>query len=141
MSQSPENNERLLGLDYGLVNTGVAICENGIVSPLRIINSKNFNFLHSEIATLIVKNKINKIIIGLPLSISGSENPQSLKVRQFVNNLKKFIKIPIIYMNEFGSTQEFLSNGFISKLSRKKKKMNDHYSAALILEYYLESQN
>lgn len=139
MSQSPNNNEKILGLDYGLTNTGVAICEGSIVSPLKIINSKNFVHLQTEISNLILKNKINKIVVGLPLSVNGTENPQSLKVRQFVNNLKKYVKLPIVFVNEYGSTQEFLSNGIISGISRKKAKNNDHYSAAMILEFYLES--
>ena len=88
MSQSQNNNERLLGLDYGLSHTGVAICESGIASPIKIINSKNFNHLQSEISALIVKNKINKVVVGLPLSATGHENDQSLIVRRFVNNLK-----------------------------------------------------
>ena len=133
------NKDKILGIDYGLVNTGLAICDVSIVSPLKIVNSKNFNHLQTEISSIITKSRINKIVIGLPLSIDGAENPQSLKVRQFVNNLKKYVKIPIIFVNEFGSTQEFLSNGVISKISRKKTKNNDHYSAAIILEYYLES--
>jgi putative Holliday junction resolvase len=141
MSQSQNNNERLLGLDYGLSHTGVAICESGIASPIKIINSKNFNHLQSEISALIVKNKINKVVVGLPLSATGHENDQSLIVRRFVNNLKKYVKIPIVYVNEYGSTQEFLSNGIVSSISRKKKKNNDAYSASIILEYYLESLN
>lgn len=141
MSPLTKNNENLLGIDYGLVNTGVAICDGGVVSPLKIINSKNFNHLQTELATLILRNKINKVIIGLPLSASGSENPQSLKVRQFANNLKKYIKVPIVFVNEYGSTQEFLSNGVVTQISRKKAKNNDHYSAAIILEYYLETLN
>lgn len=141
MSQLQNNKDTLLGLDYGLVNTGIAICESGVVSPLSIINSKNFNHLMTSISTLVIKYKVNKIVIGLPLSASGAENPQTLKVRQFVNNLKKYIKIPIIYVNEYGSTQEFLSNGVMANISRKKVKQNDKYSAALILEYYLEGLN
>jgi putative Holliday junction resolvase len=141
MSQLQNNNENILGIDYGLVNTGLAISENGIVSPLSIVNSKNFNHLQSSISTIVLKYKINKIVVGLPLSASGLENPQSLKVRQFVNNLKKYIKIPIIYINEYGSTQEFLSNGVISNISRRKVKNNDKYSAAIIIQYYLETLN
>jgi putative transcription antitermination factor YqgF len=80
-------------------------------------------------------------VVGLPLSANGTENPQTLKVRQFVNNLKQYIKISIVFVNEYGSTQEFLSNGVVSNASRKKIKNNDKYSAALIIEYYLESLN
>lgn len=141
MYHSQGSKENILGIDYGLVNTGLAISEGGIVSPLKIVNSKNFAHLQTEISSVVVKNKITKIIIGLPVSANGSENPQSLKVRQFANNLKKYIKVPMEFMNEYGSTQEFLSNGIISNISRQRAKKNDHHSAAIILEFYLESLN
>lgn len=140
MSQSLKNNISLLAIDYGLTNTGVAICIDNVVSPLKIVNSKNFNHLQAELSQLIYKNKIQKLIVGLPLSADGTENKQSLIVRQTVNSLKKYIKIPIIYINEFGTTGDTLSNGFISKISRRaRSKINDSHSAALILETYLES--
>jgi putative Holliday junction resolvase len=141
MSRLPNNNDNILGIDYGLVNTGIAICDSGVVSPLTIVNSKNFNHLQSTLSSMVVKYKVNKIVIGLPLSADNSENPQTLKVRQFVNNLKKYIKIPIFYVNEYGSTQEFLSNGVVNSISRKRAKNNDKYSAALIIEYFLENNS
>lgn len=139
MFQSPNNKEIILGIDYGLVNTGLAVSESGIISPLKIVNSKNFNHLQTEISSVVVKHRINKIVIGLPLSADGSENPQTLKVRQFANNLKKYIKIPLVFVNEYGSTGEFLSNGILTNISRKRAKNNDHYSAGIILEFYNET--
>lgn len=142
MSPSRETKETILGIDYGLTNTGLALSIDGIVSPLKIVNSKNFNFFQSEIASLITKYKIKKIIIGIPLSYDGKDNKQSLIVRQTVNNLKKYIKVPFIYVNEYGSTQSFLANGIMSSISKKtRNKVNDHYSAAIILESYFENLN
>ena len=142
MSPSRETKETILGIDYGLTNTGLALSIDGIVSPLKIVNSKNFNFFQSEIASLITKYKIKKIVIGIPLSYDGKDNKQSLIVRQTVNNLKKYIKVPFIYVNEYGSTQSFLANGIMSNISKKtRNKVNDHYSAAIILESYFENLN
>lgn len=140
MSQSQDNKEVILGIDYGLTNTGIAMSIDGVVSPLKIINSKNFNHFQSELAKLILQYRAKKIVIGLPLSHDGKENKQSIIVRQVVNNLKKYIKTPFIYINEYGTTQSFLSNGFISGVSRKaRNKQNDSHSAALILENYFDS--
>jgi putative Holliday junction resolvase len=142
MSPSPKNNEVLLGVDYGLTNTGLALSIDGIVSPLKIVNSKNFNHFQAELSNLIFKNRVSKLIIGIPLSHDGKENKQSIVVRQVVNNLKKYIKIPIIYINEYGTTQNSLSNGIVTNVSKKtRNKESDHYSAALILETYLDSLN
>jgi putative Holliday junction resolvase len=142
MSLSHDNKETIIGLDYGLTNTGVALSIDGVVSPLKIINSKNFNHFQSELSKLILNYRAKKIIVGLPLSHDGKENKQSIIVRQVINNLKKYIKIPFIYVNEYGTTQSFLSNGIISQASRKvRNKQNDSHSAALIIENYFDSLN
>jgi putative transcription antitermination factor YqgF len=142
MSPSRETKETILGIDYGLTNTGLALSIDGVVSPLKIINSKNFTYFQSEISSLIIKYRIKKIIVGIPLSYDGKDNKQSLIVRQTVNNLKKYIKVPFIYISEYGSTQSFLANGIMSNISKKtRNKANDHYSAAIILENYFENLN
>jgi|APGre2960657404_1045060.scaffolds.fasta_scaffold34554_1 putative Holliday junction resolvase len=140
MSPSRETKETILGIDYGLTNTGLALSIDGVVSPLKIVNSKNFAYFQSEISSLIIKYRIKKIVIGIPLSYDGKDNQQSLIVRQTVNNLKKYIKVPFIYISEYGSTQSFLANGIVSNISKKtRNKANDHYSAAIILENYFEN--
>ena len=113
MSQSRETKEAILGIDYGLTNTGLALAIDGVVSPFRIVNSKNFNYFQSEISTLITKYRVKKIVIGIPLSYDGKDNKQSIIVRQVVSNISK----------------------------KTRNKVNDHYSAAIILESYFENLN
>lgn len=136
MSKKPEV---FLGIDLGLVHTGLALSKEGITSPYKTINSKNFNHLMSEIHSVIVKENITKIIVGIPLSHDGKENKQSLEVRKIVNNLKKYIKVPIEYYNEYGTTYSHthLSSGFHVGVATKKKEKIDQYSASSILESYL----
>lgn len=136
MSKKPEV---LLGIDLGLVHTGLALSKGGITSPYKTINSKNFNHLMSEIHSVIVKEGITNIIVGIPLSHDGKENKQSLEVRKIVNNLKKYIKVPIEYYNEYGTTfsHSHLSSGYHVGVATKKKEKIDQYSASSILESYL----
>jgi putative transcription antitermination factor YqgF len=85
---------------------------------------------------------IKLIVFGLPDSFDNKDTKQSIKVRQVVNNLKKYIKIPFDYISEYGTTSEALANGIISNMSRKNRnKRNDHYSANLILRTYLDSRS
>lgn len=137
---SQENN--LIGVDYGLTNSGIAVSIDGVVSPLTVIVSKNFEHFQRELETLVFKYKVKKIIFGLPLSADGSENKQSLLVRQAVNNLKKKIKTPILFVNEYASTTSYLSNGNRANLSRKTvQKRNDKEAAAIILRDYIDNLN
>ena len=142
MSQFLKNKKNILGVDYGDVNTGFAVSVDGVSSPLKIVNSKNFFHLLQEIQKVIQVYEIKMIVFGLPDSFDNKDTKQSIKVRQVVNNLKKYIKIPFDYISEYGTTSEALANGIISNMSRKNRnKRNDHYSANLILRTYLDSQS
>lgn len=141
MSQFLKSKKNILGVDYGDVNTGFAVSVEGICSPLKIINSKNFFHFLQEIQKVIQVYDIKLIVFGLPDSFDYKDTNQSLKVRQVVNNLKKYIKIPFEFISEYGTTSEALANGIISSMSRKNRnKRNDHYSANLILRTFLDSQ-
>ena len=141
MSQFLKNKFNVLGVDYGDTNTGFAVSVDGVSSPLKIVNSKNFFHFLQEIQKVIEEYNIKLVVFGLPDSYDQKDTKQSIKVRQVVNNLKKYIKIPFEYISEYGTTSEVLANGIISNMSRKNRnKKNDHYSANLILMNYLESR-
>lgn len=141
MSQYLKNKFNVLGVDYGDTNTGFAVSVDGVSSPLKIVNSKNFFHFLQEIQKVIEEYNIKLIVFGLPDSYDQKDTKQSIKVRQVVNNLKKYIKIPFEYISEYGTTSEVLANGIVSNMSRKSRnKKNDHYSANLILMNYLESK-
>jgi len=141
MSQYLKNKFNILGVDYGEVNTGFAVSVDGISSPLKIVSSKNFFHFLQELQRVIQDYNIKLIVFGLPDSYENKDTKQSIKVRQVVNNLKKYIKIPFEYVSEYGTTSEALANGIISSMSRKSRnKKNDHYSANIILMNYLENK-
>jgi putative holliday junction resolvase len=132
--------EVLLGVDYGEVNTGLAFGRAGSVSPLKVVNSKNTPHLISEIGKVVISTKVSKIIVGLPTTLDGKETAQSLKVRQFTNLLKAKLKKPIEYVSEFATTSESIQGAIRSGISKKRRKTNDHLSAALILKRYYNEQ-
>jgi len=141
MSQYLKNSFNILGVDYGEVNTGFAVSVDGVSAPLKIINSKNFFHLLQEMQLVIEEYDIKLIVFGLPDSYDNKDTKQSIKVRQVVNNLKKYIKIPFEYISEYGTTSEVLANGIVTNMSRKNRnKRSDHYSANLILLNYLEKK-
>ena len=142
MYRSSENRENILGVDYGDVNTGLAIATDGVSVPLKVVKSLNIPYLIQEINRVVVEYKIKLMVFGLPLDHNGQDTKQSIKVRQVVNQIKKYIKVPINYVSEFGTTKEALSSGFLSQASRKSKsRNNDTRSACMILDRYLESED
>ncbi len=132
--------EILLGIDYGDTNTGLAFGRAGAVSPLTVLNSKDEGQLLAQISRFISENKVNKVIMGLPLTLNGKETNQSLKVRRFTKILKIKLKRPVEFISEFGTTQESIQRAIKSGVSRKRRQTNDHLSAALILKRYYAEQ-
>lgn len=130
--------EILLGIDYGETNIGLAFARNGLVAPLRIVQAKHKDTAVHEIANACHQNKCTKVIIGLPLTENKKETAESIKVRQFTKLLKVYIKIPIIFEDEFLSSAEALQETLTNGLSKKRRRSIDHYSAALILKRYME---
>ena len=82
------------------------------------------------------------LIVGLPLNMDGTEQPVSKHVRQLVDWLKTWIKIPVYLQDERLTTHEAKAQLGIKKGAdtQKNKGMIDSYAAVLILESWFLSQ-
>lgn len=83
--------------------------------------------------------KIDGVVIGLPLNMDGTAGPQAKAVKKFARQLKKQIKIPVHFQDERLSSfaaEEKLKEIEISK--KAKKERLDALAAAGILEAFLE---
>jgi len=87
----------------------------------------------NKIISLAKKEKVGKIVIGLPIGFSGRESAQALKTRKFAEEVKKKVKLPIEFENEILTTK-------IASVSSAKDKV-DAASAAIILQSYLDKQS
>lgn len=138
---SQNNSELILGIDYGETNTGLAFGRAELASPLEVLNSKDEHILVTKINKIIAQNKIDKVVIGLPLNVDGKETKQSLKVRQFAKALKVLVKKPVEFVTEYGTTKDSIENAIKAGISQKRRKTNDHFSAALILKRYFAEKS
>ncbi|MBN1365371.1 MAG: Holliday junction resolvase RuvX [Syntrophaceae bacterium] len=133
---------RILGLDYGEKRIGVAVCDElGLTAqglPTIIRKNKKHD---SDILDNLVRNyKVDKIVIGYPLKMDGSEGVQCEKVNRFSVLLEKTFNLPVIKWPETLSTkeaEEILINSGIQW--KKRKKMVDKLAACIILQDYLDS--
>ena len=97
-----DNNSRLLGIDPGKKNIGIAICdENKVVAtPLKVLQKSKFEVLIEQINQIIKENNIKGIIIGNPINMDGTSGKSSQSVSDFAKNLSKNITIPITMWDE-----------------------------------------
>jgi putative Holliday junction resolvase len=115
----------ILAIDFGTKNIGLAWCDTMIGAPLPFGIAKNIE----EVTKVVTEEKIDKVIIGLPLGIDGKENKNTERVRKFAEELKNKISAPIEFMDErFSSHAADRMSGGVSR---------DEKSAMIILEDYL----
>ncbi|MFM6972394.1 MAG: Holliday junction resolvase RuvX, partial [Alphaproteobacteria bacterium] len=85
---------RILGLDLGSKNIGLAICEDtqNIATPKKILRRKNNNYDFAILLSIIQENHLVAIIFGLPLKMDGSENLMVDFVMKFMQNFDEFLQ-------------------------------------------------
>ncbi|PCH46423.1 MAG: Holliday junction resolvase RuvX [Pelagibacteraceae bacterium] len=132
-----DNNSRLLGIDPGKKNIGIAICdENKVVAtPLKIIKKNKFQILLKEIQEIIKENKIKGVVIGNPINMDGSFGKASQSATGFAKNLSISITIPIVLWDErLSSEGSFkITRDLGSNVTDRVKKL-DKNAAAFILQ-------
>jgi len=132
-----DNNSRLLGIDPGKKNIGIAICdENKVVAtPLKIIKKNKFQILLKEIQAIIKENDIKGIVIGNPINMDGSFGKASQSATGFAKNLSINITIPIVLWDErLSSEGSFkITRDLGSNVTDRVKKL-DKNAAAFILQ-------
>jgi putative Holliday junction resolvase len=132
---------RYLAIDCGNKRTGLAICDAAetIASPLTVIHDQKG--LLKKIADIIEVEKVEAIVLGLPLNMDDSQGPQAKLVLKFADQLKAHIDIPLHFQDErlstFGAEEKLAAADFTRG---KKKKRLDAVAAAQILEAFLEQK-
>ena len=83
---------RMMSIDYGDKRVGIALSDpmHTISYPLCVINQVNQNQLINDILKIINEKQVEKIIIGLPISMSGSYSSQTKKVILFKGIFESF---------------------------------------------------
>jgi putative holliday junction resolvase len=133
---------RILGLDYGEKRIGVALCDElGLTAqglPTLIRKTKKHDL---EILTTLIRSYgVEKIVIGYPLRLDGSEGIQCEKVKRYAALLDKTFCLPVIKWPETLSTKEAEDILMDSGMRwQKRKKTVDKLAACIILQNYLDS--
>ncbi len=133
---------RILGLDLGEKRIGLAISDPlGITAQgLETIQRTSKEEDIKKIKEIIGIYKVEKIIVGLPINMDGTQGKQAERVKKFANLLKKQAQIPIEFWDERLSTVE--SQKFFLQANirwEKAKHSVDRVAAQIILQGYLDS--
>ena len=125
---------RILALDYGSARCGCAISDptGTLATPLEAVADPGSPRGMDRIARIVEEQDAGTVLVGLPVSLSGTEGPQAEEVRDFVARLSERVTVPVKTWDERFTTK--LAQGTPGRSSE------DSRAAAHLLQGYLEAQ-
>lgn len=133
---------RLLGVDYGSVRVGLAVSdpERRIASPLDTYTRRDREQDGRYFAALVEAETIGRIVVGLPVHMSGQEGAKAQEARAFGDWLAKVTQLPVVFSDERYTTVEAEAHLQSAGLSRKQRKSRrDRVAAQILLQSYLDA--
>ena len=133
---------RILGIDYGDARIGLALSDPTatIAGRLGVQKSLSMRKDIDAIADIVASRLVEKIVLGLPLNMDGTEGDRACKTRAFGRNLQKVSNVDVVYVDERLSTIEAQEALIASGVPKKKHKgYIDETAAQIILQSYLDN--
>lgn len=130
---------RYLGIDYGHKKVGLAISDKAgsFAFPYQVLPNFSQDKLIENIKDIIVKEKIDKVVIGESLDLSGEANPIQTSILRFKEELEKESGLDVVFEREFFTTWE--AKRIIDE--EQNDKQTDARAAALILKSHLDKNS
>lgn len=134
---------RLIGLDHGTRRIGVAIgdTETGMAFAREAIHRRSLDHDLALVGELCTTEGVERVVIGLPLNMDGSEGPQAELVRAFGDRLAD-IGLAVDYEDERLSSWEAVERLTTSgKRPARRSGEVDSTAARVILQQYLDARH
>jgi len=133
---------RVLALDYGTRRVGVAVSDPlGISAQAHSVLDGADPGLMGNISRLAAELGAERIVVGLPLSLDGSEGPAAAAVRRFAAEVGAATGLPIELLDERFTTvsaDRVLVEAGLSE--RRRRGVRDRVAAAVLLQSYLDGE-
>ena len=99
---------RVFAIDYGDARTGIAISDimGMIVGQTTVIHSRNAQKTADEIARLVKEVSAERIVMGFPRNMDGSEGPRADKYREFAALVEQVTGMEVVLWDERRTTVE-----------------------------------
>jgi len=137
-----------MGLDVGDKTIGIALSDPLLITAqgLKTLQRTNIRKDTGELISIMDENQVNRIVIGMPKNLNGTNSIQTDKVYQFKEKLENKLRstgkkdIELVFWDERFSTVIAENVLIQADLSRQKRKqVIDKMAAMIILQSYLDS--
>jgi putative Holliday junction resolvase len=134
---------RILALDIGTLRIGVAISDpdGRIATPVETVAGQPPAKACARIAELARTLEATRIVVGLPVELSGREGQAVRRTRRFTTQLATVCALPVDEWDERLSSAQAERSLIASDVSRAgRKQVIDQVAAVLILQSWLDRQ-
>ena len=135
--------QRILAIDYGRVRLGLAVSDGlGLAShPLPALRRADPARDRSALRDVIESRSIERLVVGLPLNMDGSEGGMATEARRWATALAEALELPLTMEDERLSTDE--AESWLQQFGLRpseRRKLRDSVAAAVILQGVLERE-
>ena len=132
---------RVLGLDVGERRIGVALSDPlGLTAQRLTVLTRHGSAEDLDaVRSLVAEHGVERVIVGLPLTMRGARGPQAQRIAAFADALRRQVSVPVEYIDERLTTVQGERALLATDTSRRKRKqVIDQVAAQLILQQYLD---
>lgn len=93
---------KVMALDYGSARTGVAVSDSTgtLARPLGVVEQAATEGGLDELARLVRHEGVERVVVGLPLTMRGAHGEQATETEQFVDALRGVLDVPVELYDE-----------------------------------------
>jgi putative Holliday junction resolvase len=124
---------KVLALDFGAARTGVAVSDSTgtIARPVGVVEKAASEEGLAALRALVLEHDVERVVVGLPLTLRGERGEQALATESFVEALRGVVNVPVEMYDERFTTAIASHVGGSAE--------EDARAAAHLLETYLGS--
>lgn len=131
----------IMSVDLGLARTGIAMCDamQSLAFPKTVIHEHNTQRLVDKIVTMAKENGVERIVVGLPRNMDGSEGERATVCREIAALIGEGSGVEVVMRDERNTTVSAytaLNAGDVR--GKKRKNVVDAVAATIILQDYLD---
>ncbi|MFL5912375.1 MAG: Holliday junction resolvase RuvX [Gaiellaceae bacterium] len=104
---------RVLALDYGEARCGAAVSDptGTLATPLAAIERAGSRRGLERVSRLVRAEKVERVVVGLPLTLAGEEGEQARATREWAARLGELVSVPVELHDERLTTRQAEQTG------------------------------
>jgi len=133
---------RVLGLDIGEKRIGVAVSDPGgrVATPVSVISAEEAVRDGRVLRRVVDDYEVDLVVVGLPLSLDGTEGPQARRVRAQAQKLAQFLPVTMQFVDERLSSSEAKRRMQEAGADERRQRGSvDMVAASILLQNYLDA--